>query len=405
VTLRIFIEHELPPISVMSMNAQMNVSTIREGGFHKGRFSGGCGRYCRWNGGAYYNDIFTCGEFYEATGLSFFCSTDCRDNLPDERSAFLSYRHKDKELCDYVTKSLIANGIEVIRDVRELDRLARISEFIGKADNSRYFIPLITEDYLRSLYCLTELREIAAADSPVRTVPIISETISATGIEAQAIDHWEAILRLLEGVLSHSSSGLFDYLRVEVERVETFSALIADFLADIRTKKVPADLTKASCVYLVAILKRGSRPNEHSGSMHRSRTEIEAIGVKDSMLPEHALFVLDDYDMGRVSESRATGDVMYPNGGLLDYCGHIGIVLSNRALSDPSFVEGLLRLEAQARNRLLPVFVDPILREPFSEIRALLSLEKRLTRRGGETIAVEFGRIGPVVTALRDTLI
>ena len=73
----------------------------------------------------------------------------------------------------------MANGIEVIRDVRELNRLARISEFIGKADNSRYFIPLITEDYLLSLYCLKELCEIATTDSPVRTVPVVNETILA----------------------------------------------------------------------------------------------------------------------------------------------------------------------------------------------------------------------------------
>ena len=69
-TLRIVLDHDLPPIFIMSMNAQMNVSNVREGGFYEGRYPGGCGRYCRWNGGGYYNDIFTCGQFYRATSSS-----------------------------------------------------------------------------------------------------------------------------------------------------------------------------------------------------------------------------------------------------------------------------------------------------------------------------------------------
>jgi len=403
-TLRICLDHDLPPLAIMSLNAQMAVSTIREGGFHKGYFPGGCGRGCRWNGGGYYTDTFTCGEFFGETGMSFFCSTDCRDNLPDERSAFLSYRHKDQQLCDYVTKSLIANGIDVIRDVRELDRFARVSEFIRKADNSRYFIPFVTEDYLFSAYCLAELWEVAATDSPVRTVPIIAETIFEAGVDLRASAHWKSIVQSLKDILSVSSTGLFDYLVREMETIEKFPRLIVDLISEIQTRNVPTDLTKASCVYLVGILKKGSRPNERTRPEHRSGTQVKSIGARSSALPIHALFALDEYDARQAPKSSATSDVMYPNSGLRDRHGRIGVVLSDRALSDQKFVEGLLILADQTESTLFPVFADPTLEQPFSELEAFLRLEKSFAMKGLGTISIDVTRIGPTVTALRDTL-
>ena len=56
-------------------------------------------------------------------------------------------------------------------------------------------------------------------------------------------------------------------------------------------------------------------------------TEVESIGVKDTTLPEYALFALDEHDARRVPKSRATGHVMYPGNGLPDRHEQIGIVV------------------------------------------------------------------------------
>ena len=181
-------------------------------------------------------------------------------------------------------------------------------------------------------------------------------------MQRQAIDHWKALSLRLKDVVSRSSTDLFDYLRVDIEAIETFPPMVAALIADIRNKGVPTDLTKASCVYMVAILKLGSRPNEHTGSIHQSQSEVESIGVKESALPKHALFALDEQDARRAPASRTTGDVMYPDEGLVnryEHDGHIGVVLSNQALSDPNFVESLLILSGPGREPSSPYFYRP----------------------------------------------
>ena len=70
---------------------------------------------------------------------------------------FLSYAWTDQKYADQVDSDLTKIGIDVIRDVRDLEDNKSLKEFMANAiKQSRYVVILLSDSYLKSKNCMYE---------------------------------------------------------------------------------------------------------------------------------------------------------------------------------------------------------------------------------------------------------
>lgn len=78
-------------------------------------------------------------------------------------SIFISYAHKDTGIVDKLKLKLYEKGFEVLTDELLLSYKGAIYDFLKSknADVPKYFIILISDNYLKSEHCMFEFREIS----------------------------------------------------------------------------------------------------------------------------------------------------------------------------------------------------------------------------------------------------
>lgn len=91
---------------------------------------------------------------------------------------FLSYSHKDSSIVDDIEKKFNKLGLELKRDIRELNYDKKsIKEFMKQIRQSDYAIILVTKNYLKSPKCMFELYEfLKEQDYKNRIIPLIQES-------------------------------------------------------------------------------------------------------------------------------------------------------------------------------------------------------------------------------------
>jgi len=72
-------------------------------------------------------------------------------------SVFLSYSWKDKKVADQIDSDLTQLQIDVVRDVRDVRYKDSISDFMGRIRTTDFAILLISDSYLKSQFCMTEV--------------------------------------------------------------------------------------------------------------------------------------------------------------------------------------------------------------------------------------------------------
>lgn len=73
---------------------------------------------------------------------------------------FMSYKSEDRDYANLIDKELRKHGCVITRDIRDLDIGSDIVRFMERIGDSGYVVALISENYLRSIYCMFEAAQI-----------------------------------------------------------------------------------------------------------------------------------------------------------------------------------------------------------------------------------------------------
>lgn len=87
---------------------------------------------------------------------------------------FLSYSSKDSEYASQLDELFLRYGVNVIRDTRNLRPLENIETFMQNISNNEFAIMLISENYLKSKYCIFEFSQFMTVKGfQKRIIPIM----------------------------------------------------------------------------------------------------------------------------------------------------------------------------------------------------------------------------------------
>lgn len=141
---------------------------------------------------------------------------------PDaERVAALSYGHGDDtdkgrrrgRSVDALERALPGWGYQPLRDVNELKNCGLIREFVRTLGRARRVVLVLTDEYLRSVYCMSEMYAVYLESRKVRAdfaeavVPCVLEPdlgIDTWDGRAEWADHWQ---------------GVYDRMRARIDRL------------------------------------------------------------------------------------------------------------------------------------------------------------------------------------------
>ena len=70
---------------------------------------------------------------------------------------FLSYSWKNKDIADKIYYDLTLVGFHVVKDDHELKYTNKISDYMLRIRNADYALLLISDDFLKSINCMTEV--------------------------------------------------------------------------------------------------------------------------------------------------------------------------------------------------------------------------------------------------------
>jgi Tfp pilus assembly protein PilF len=151
---------------------------------------------------------------------------------------FLSYSWRDSNTADQVDSDLRQLQVTIIRDVRDLEYRARISDFMKQIRDADFAVLLISDSYLKSLNCMREaLHLLDERHYERKLLPIIlPETkLYSTSDRLGYTQYWNEQRRELEAEIARHSataaiSAIKDLRVVEqvYQRINDFISYIAD---------------------------------------------------------------------------------------------------------------------------------------------------------------------------------
>jgi hypothetical protein len=420
--LQLDIEENLPQPLILQIDAELNVPVHPVGDFYDEKTGPGCGRTCIWNGGGYYMDRFVCGQIYPS-GRTFYCSSDCHVQIGESNKVFLSYRWCDSEIANKLTNCLKGADIAIIRDRSELDFLDVISSFMNTSAQSRYFVPIMTESYFYSRYCMYEFCQMAESKQLIRTVPILLGTALKPGIEETLKAYWRVKHQDLNQAIRGVDAVYTNYLQPELNLLASIPGHVGNFYAIWRAKERPKGehWLIANCRYLAGAIKTTFRPTEEEATNWTFSNKIvrgeraEDVPARASWKPQP--FYLHAYSK---TETHAVTSIACASKLLLGIYHdeklstalpagiHVALI-SESALNSLTFCSRLEHLLQRDDVTLVPIFLDKALQMPASEVYLLQQWYTRLTeipasRTRDETDSL-LQSFGPLVGRLRDKLV
>lgn len=119
---------------------------------------------------------------------------------------FISYSWKNKDIADIIDNDWQAVGINLIRDIRDLNYKQDIKDFMRRVNDSDFVLLLISKGYLESSSCMYEALEMF--DNPTfktRILPILIEDarISKPIERAIYLGYWEQEIQKLTNVIKN----------------------------------------------------------------------------------------------------------------------------------------------------------------------------------------------------------
>lgn len=151
---------------------------------------------------------------------------------------FLSYSWKNFSVADQIDNDFQKLGIKLIRDVRDAEDFKSISDFIKRVGKSDYVIMLISDEYLKSKYCLSEVVELLYLDKfEKRALPILlenAETFYTPSKRTRYYRYWQKELTKISDIsVAYQKS---DFL-LEKERIEFINLHLNEFFKKLTDTK------------------------------------------------------------------------------------------------------------------------------------------------------------------------
>ncbi len=154
---------------------------------------------------------------------------------------FLSYCWNDTKIANEIDEYLQVKGIDVIRDIRNVDNWQSLRDFMQTIRDNDYAVLLISDAYLKSTNCMYEVIEIMKEQKYVARIfpAVIENRIYSTEQQINYVKYWEDSAGTLKNNLSslQYTNGLA--LGQELKKVEDISRSIAEFLHTVSDMKNP----------------------------------------------------------------------------------------------------------------------------------------------------------------------
>lgn len=91
---------------------------------------------------------------------------------------FLSYSRKNSKIADSLDVMFQTKDIKLERDIRDIDYRESIKEFMKKVRNADFSLMIISEDYLKSPYCMYEVTEFIKDENyKEKILPIVQSDV------------------------------------------------------------------------------------------------------------------------------------------------------------------------------------------------------------------------------------
>ena len=149
---------------------------------------------------------------------------------------FLSYNHKQSDYADKIEQYLNRHHVAVLRDRHDEKETDSISEFISRVGEADLVILLISDDYLKSYYCLYEALLAYSHRNKRNLIPILmpdADVLTGKG-HARYLSYWKWESNSRREMLEDMPVTGAEALRRELRQVEVYRNYLGDFLAYIK---------------------------------------------------------------------------------------------------------------------------------------------------------------------------
>lgn len=150
---------------------------------------------------------------------------------------FLSYSWSSKVTANKIFSDLIFLGFKVFKDDQTLKYTDRISEFMANIKKSDFAILIISDDYLKSINCMTEV--MLLRDNPSlwnKALPILEKDVRLYELTDRIgyIDYWQQKSRKIEAALKNIDSKNSALIRGELNNHIQITENIDSLLSDLK---------------------------------------------------------------------------------------------------------------------------------------------------------------------------
>ena len=154
--------------------------------------------------------------------------------MQQTQTIFISYSWEDITTVDIIDSDFKSIGINIIRDIRDLQYKESIKEFMSKVRFADHSLIIISDSYLKSRNCMYEILEISKdANYHDKILPLIIDGCNIFKAEDKIsyVNYWieqgKNLRELLQGINPIKAIPLIEELKV----IEQISLEIADFLS------------------------------------------------------------------------------------------------------------------------------------------------------------------------------
>lgn len=153
---------------------------------------------------------------------------------------FISYSWNDSDKVDEIEEAFKKVGINITRDVNDLKYKDDLPSFMKSVREHDYCLLFISDAYLKSKNCLTELIEFSKEnDFTERILPIYDDVdIFNQTSRMEYIEYWDDYSKKLQAQINSANPLKYSSEIVNTKRIKFISLSISDFLQLLTEKKL-----------------------------------------------------------------------------------------------------------------------------------------------------------------------
>lgn len=146
---------------------------------------------------------------------------------------FLSYCRRDEERANYIELKCSENYIKILRDKYDLEDFKSVEKYMEQIKTADKCILLISEDYMKSEYCMYEILQVLESQNPKdKIIPIVYyKEIYETHEIVKWIKYWDDKYNELKSNLENLPKNSVGSLFKKLEMYKTISLKIEELIS------------------------------------------------------------------------------------------------------------------------------------------------------------------------------